>query len=113
VEKNGSAYFPLASSAASTVERADAGTHPEVLNPGLETALSSLTLADDWMRKPGTAAESPAFAGAFAAGGGAACGGAARAAPAAVASAAAAVTASTPTRTPGRDVRSIAGPPHY
>ena len=72
VEKNGSAYFPAASRAASTVERAVAGTHPLVLKPGLETALSApLTLADDWIRNPGTAAARPAAAGAVSAAAGA------------------------------------------
>src|SRR2546430_7213702 len=85
VEKNGSAYLPLASRPARTVERAAVGYHPVVEKPGLETALSSETLLDDWMRNPGIAAAPPAFAGTVSAtaGGGADGGAGPRAVPAA------------------------------
>ena len=50
VEKNGSGYLLFASSPASTVDRAATGNHPVVEKPGFETAESSDTLDDDWMR---------------------------------------------------------------
>src|SRR4051794_89724 len=59
VEKNGSAYLPLASSPAKTVERAATGNQPAVAKPGLDTALSSLIPFEVWIRKPGIAAELP------------------------------------------------------
>src|SRR5256886_10092924 len=107
VEKNGSAYLRWASRPARTVERAAVGYHPVVEKPGLETALSSETLLDDWMRNPGIAAAPPAFAGTVSAtaGAGADGGAAARALPPAPTHARAAEAVSTPARLPGPGFR--------
>jgi hypothetical protein len=105
----------LASSPANTVERAPTGYQPLVEKPGRETALSSLTLLDDWIRNPGIAVETPAPAGraSAAAGSGADWRVAARAIPAAATSAAAAVTLTVRTISRGGGFPSIATCLHF
>src|SRR5689334_10793662 len=72
VEYSGSAYLPLASRPARTVDRGPTGYHPVVEYPGRETAASSETLLDDWIRNPGMAVAVPGSAATVAAAPGAA-----------------------------------------